>query len=143
MYDYREAMAEDIRAYIVENDIDVTTENREEVENNLQEELWVTDGITGNASGSYTFSRRMAQEYVMDNIDILDEACSDFGTEYSTIGEKFLAEDWEWMDVTIRCYLLYSVLAEVLDELEHEPEEQEDDTDYNWETHSAADLQKD
>ena len=25
MYDYREAMAEDIRTYIVENDIDVTT----------------------------------------------------------------------------------------------------------------------
>lgn len=143
MYDYREAMAEDIRAYIVENDIDVTTENREEVENNLQEELWIADGITGNASGSYTFSRRMAQEYAMDNIDILDEACSEFGTEYSTIGEKFLTEDWEWMDVTIRCYLLYSVLGEVLDELEHEPEEQEDDTDYNWETHSAADLQKD
>lgn len=141
MYDYRETMAEDIRAYIVDNDIDVTTENREEVENNLQEELWIADGITGNANGSYTFSRRMAQEYVMDNIDILDEACSEFGTEYSTIGEKFLAEDWEWMDVTIRCYLLYSVLGEVLDELEHEPEEQEDGTDYNWETHSAADLQ--
>lgn len=141
MYDYREAMKEDIRAYIVENDIDVTTENREEVENNLQEDLCIADGITGNASGSYTFSRRMAQEYVMDNIDILDEACSDFGTEHSTIGKKFLAEDWEWMDVTIRCHLLYSVLAEVLDELEHEPEEQENDTDYNWETHSAADLQ--
>lgn len=84
MYDYREAMAEDIRTYIVENDIDVTTENREEVESNLQEELWVTDGVTGNASGSYTFSRRMAQEYVMDNIDILDEACSEFGTRWNT-----------------------------------------------------------
>ena len=138
MYDYREAMAEDIRTYIVESDINVTTENREEVESNLQEELWVTDGVTGNASGSYTFSRRMAQEYVMDNIDILDEACSEFGTEYSTVGQKLLAEDWEWFDVTIRCYLLYSVLAEVLDEMEHEPEEQEDDTEYNWETHSAA-----
>lgn len=124
MYDYREAMAQDIRAYVVENGIDVTTENRQEIEEELSETLWLEDSVTGNASGSYTFNRWTAQEYVVDNIDLLGEACKEFGLDDSTVGDKFLSEDWEYFDVTIRCYLLYSVLNEVLGNLERDPDEE-------------------
>lgn len=140
MYSYTEAIKDDIRDYIENEGIEVTTDNREEIEEKLYEDLWTTDSATGNASGSYTFSRRMAQEYVMDNIGLLEEAANEFGIGNDTIGRKLLEEDWEYFDVTIRCSLLGGCLSEVLDELEHEPEEQ-DDTEYNWETHTAAELQ--
>ena len=43
--------------------------------------------------------------------------CDEFGTSASDIGEKFLDEDWEYFDVSIRCYLLGQAISEVLDEL--------------------------
>lgn len=73
--------------------------------------------MTGNASGSYTFNRWKAQEYVMDNIDLLAEMCSEFGIDNAEIGEKFLEEEWEWMDVSIRSYLLGKAISEALYEL--------------------------
>lgn len=119
MYDYLEAMKEDVKAYILE-DITANSQyaDRNELENALNDDLWAIDSVTGNASGSYTFNRWKAQEYVMDNIDLLAEMCSEFGTDNATIGEKFLNEEWEWMDVSIRCYLLGQAISAALDELE-------------------------
>ena len=118
MYDYLEAMKEDIKTYILE-DINVNSQysNMAELENALNDDLWTVDSVTGNASGSYTFNRYKAQEYVMDNMELLVEMCSEFGIDNATIGEKFLEEDWEWMDVSIRCYLLRQAISEALNEL--------------------------
>ena len=118
MYDYLEAMKEDIKTYILE-DINVNSQysNMAELENALNDDLWTVDSVTGNASGSYTFNRYKAQEYVMDNMELLVEMCSEFGIDNATIGEKFLEEDWEWMDVSIRCYLLGQAISEALNEL--------------------------
>ena len=66
----------------------------------------------------YTFNRWTAREYVTDNKDLLREALQEFCTDAQTIGEKFLDEEWEYFDVTIRCYLLYNMISEVLDEME-------------------------
>lgn len=55
-YDYLENVKEDVRNYIEENKIVVTSSNREEVEQELNDTLFVNDSVTGNASGSYTFS---------------------------------------------------------------------------------------
>lgn len=54
MYDYREAMTEDVKEWIKEN-VDLTewTEDREGLEQQLNDDLWTEDSITGNASGSY------------------------------------------------------------------------------------------
>ena len=52
--------------------------------------------------------------------------CNEFGIEAETIGQKFLDEEWEWMDVSIRCYLLDQAISEALDEIEEELEEEED-----------------
>ena len=63
-------------------------------------------------------------------MDELQEAVNEFGIDSETIGEKFLESDWEYFDVTIRCYLLGQAIAAVLDDLEEdgafEEEEEED-----------------
>lgn len=113
MYDYREAIRNDIREYI--NDEITLTDyaDRDELEEYLQDELWTVDGVTGNASGSYTFNAWKAEEYLCHNLDLLREALDEFGGD----ALKML-ESPEAADVTIRCYLLAECIAEVLDEME-------------------------
>lgn len=122
MYDYREAMKEDIKEYLKDNysseELKELLEDHEAFKETLNDDLWVTDSVTGNASGSYTFNCLKAQEYVIDNIELLHDAAQEFCEDAATIGEKFLDEEWEWFDVTIRCYLLNSIISEVLDEME-------------------------
>lgn len=140
MYNYLEAMQEDIREYIAEN---YTTEEaaeklvelatRDEWEQELHDALWICDSVTGNASGSYTFNSYKAREYVLDNDEILREALQEFCEEADTIAEKFLDGEWEWMDVTIRCYLLGQAIREALDELESELEEKIEEVEHNKE----------
>lgn len=122
MYNYLEAMKNDITEYI--NNINLADyADRDELESYLNDELFTEDSVTGNASGSYTFSRAQAQEYVADNIDLLKDACEEFGTDAASVGEWFLSEDWEKMDVTIRCYLLGQAIGEALDDMGDELEE--------------------
>lgn len=120
MYNYLEAMKSDIKDYI-KNEVNTANySDREELENDLNDTLWTVDSVTGNASGSYTFNCADAKEYVTDNIDLLAEACKEFGVNNETVGEKFFAEDWEYFDVTIRCYLLNQAISEALDEIDLE-----------------------
>ena len=51
-------------------------------------------------------------------MDLLEEMCGEFGIDNETIGKKFLEGAWEWMDVSIRCYLLGQAISEALDEME-------------------------
>lgn len=129
MYNYLEAMKEDVKEY-VKNDAELTSEdllyNRSNLEEKLHDDLWTCDSVTGNASGSYTFNREQAKAYVLDNMDLLQEMCSEFGTDVETIGQKFLNDEWEWMDVSIRCYLLGNAISEALDEIEEETESEEE-----------------
>lgn len=106
-YDYRKALRADIKDYIKENGAgDYET---------LYDELWTADGVTGNASGSYTFSRAEAKKYVKANIDLAIEALKEFGYDLEHFAEKVEDEEWEYLDVTIRCYLLGEVLADCID----------------------------
>ena len=121
-YNYCEEIKKDITTYIKDN---YTTkeqlenlENREEWEQKLNDDLWVEDSVTGNASGSYTFNRCQAREYVVEWLDVLKDALDDFGTPSETIANNFLNEEWEYFDVTIRCYLLGGAIVHALDELE-------------------------
>lgn len=125
-YNYLEAMKEDIKEYIENNSelsIDDLIYNRSDLEEKLNEDLWVYDGVTGNASGSYTFNSYKAKEYVLDNMDLLETMCNEFCVDEKTIGRKFLDGSWEWMDVSIRCYLLGQAISEVLDDIENEQED--------------------
>ena len=131
MYDYLEQVTADVRDY-VEQEVDLSkwAGDQDGLEEKLNDDLWTCDSVTGNSSGSYTFNRVQAQIYVLDGMDELQEAVNEFGIDSETIGEKFLESDWEYFDVTIRCYLLGQAIAAVLDDLEEdgafEEEEEED-----------------
>ena len=123
-YDYRQAVMDDIKQYIEDHDIKVTTSTRDELQDELYDDLFISDSVTGNASGSYTFNAWQAEENLCHNLDLLKEACNEFGSQCDIL------ESAESCDVTIRCYLLSECLAEVLDELEEDDEEEpEDDED--------------
>lgn len=128
MYDYLEQVTADVRDY-VEQEIDLTewAGDRDGLEEKLNDDLWTCDSVTGNGSGSYTFNRVQAQIYVLDGMDELQEAVNEFGIDSETIGEKFLESDWEYFDVTIRCYLLGQAIAAVLDDLEEDGAFEEED----------------
>lgn len=120
-YNYYEAVKEDVRNYIEENGIKVTTNNRDEVEERLNDEFWTADSVTGNGSGSYTFSTWQAEENLCHNLELLAEACEEFDNDAA----KMLADGAEACDVTIRCYLLGQAISAVLDDVETDEEEEE------------------
>lgn len=115
-YDYREAVkrdvkeelecnyAEELESYI-NGDLD-----RENFIDILDEGMSVCDGVTGNASGSYTFNAYQAEENICHNLDLLGEA---LGSDMDV-----LRSGAEVCDVTIRCYLLRGCIEEVVDEYE-------------------------
>ena len=112
-YDYEEAMYNDIEQWLTDNEYQIDFSDFSDVEDfeqYLDETLWVEDSVTGNASGSYTFNRNEARDYVLANMGLLKEAYTEF-CQMDSLGEQFINEDWESMDVTIRCYLLSSVIA--------------------------------
>jgi len=121
---YIESVKDDVREWIRDNvDLEEYKGNREGLEEKLNDELFCEDAVTGNASGSYTFSSYQAEQNLVGNWDLLMEALEEFGeTEINPI-EKGA----EWCDVTIRCYLLGQAISEVLDELEESSEFDEDE----------------
>lgn len=115
-YNYYEAVKEDIEEYI-KNEIDFSDyDSMEELEEHLNDVLWTCDSVTGNGSGSYTFSTWEAEENICHNLNLLEEALNEFGSESGYLLDKGA----EAADVTIRCYLLGSTISEVLEELEEE-----------------------
>ena len=129
MYDYREAVKDDVLEYI-NNEINFEDfDTFEELEEHLNEVLFTEDSVTGNASGSYTFSTYEAEENICHNMDLLQEALSEFGDTEALVMDF----DAEKADVTIRCYLLGECIAAALEEIEddfneaHEDEEDEEE----------------
>ena len=120
MYDYLEAVKEDVKNYI---DDEITLSNysdKDEFGRYLEDILWTEDSVTGNASGSYTFSRWEAEENLCHNWDILEEIAEDWGTA----SLDFFSP--ESLDVTIRCYFLNNAISGVLDDMEDNGELPED-----------------
>lgn len=124
-YNYLEAVTADVLNYIDENNITVTSENRDEIEQQLNDDLFVCDSVTGNASGSYTFSTWQAEENICHNFDLLAEACKKFCSDAA----KLLNDGAKACDVAIRCYLLGQAISAALDEVETEEEEEEPEED--------------
>ena len=128
MYNYLDAMKEDVLTAIRENYTLSDYENREELEDRLNEDLWIDDAVTGNASGSYTFNAARAAEYVQeDGEDYVKELIDEFGLDAETVANHLF--DYEYWDVSIRCYLLGQAIAAALDEIEEgfEPDEEEEE----------------
>lgn len=111
-YNYLSAVKEDVKDYINYNNITINDDNREEIEQELNDKLFCEDSVTGNASGSYTFNTWDAEENLCHNWDLLSEALSEFSCDVT-----YLERGAEACDVTIRCYLLPQAISEVIDEI--------------------------
>lgn len=123
-YDYREAVTEDIKDYVRDNYKGCSRPDRDK----LYDTLFCEDGVTGNGSGSYFFSTHKSMLAVTGNMSLLKEACSEFGC-MEELGEKLADEEWEWADVTIRCYMLAQCIGDALDSLDDEGFFDDDDDD--------------
>ena len=110
-YNYKKAVKDDIKKYIDENINLADYADTDELQEYLQDTLWAEDSVTGNAFGSYTCNTYEAEENIAHNWDLLQEALEEFGQSDINVLEKGA----EWADVTIRCYLLFECIAEVLE----------------------------
>lgn len=108
-YNYKEEIETDIVDYLNEN-YDIKHIN-EELYEELYEELLIEDSITGNASGSYWCNAWKAELALLGNLDLLEEVRQEYGYECLDMSNP------EALDVSIRCYLLPSILSKVLEEL--------------------------
>lgn len=106
-YNYYEAVKRDVKDVIGEYNIDYS-QDIATTYSELYDELWTNDSVTGNGSWSYTFNRYQAEEYLAHNLSLAEEALDYFDSEIKL--------DAEYLDVTIRCYLLANALKEVLEE---------------------------
>ena len=115
-YNYLEELKSDVKNYINEVASDyMDCEDMDELRDSLYDNLWDEDSVTGNGSGSYTFNKEKAKEYVSDNMDLMVEAYKDLDSIESLV-DDLEALDFETIDVTIRCYLLSQALDEVLED---------------------------
>ena len=114
IYNYKEAMYEDIVTHVKENYTlaEIKNADREELAEKIYEACWIDDSVTGNASGSYFCNSYKAEEALCHNLDLLTEACEYFGSDID-----ILKSGAEACDVTIRCYLLGIIIEEVLDDI--------------------------
>ena len=118
-YDYRYQVYSDVKDYARNHYFTITGDQDQDRED-LYEQTWAEDSVTGNASGSYFCNAWRAGECLLGNWELLAEACDAFGTD---LGEA-IRQGEEFCDVTIRCYVLGEAVARVIGELY---EDREDD----------------
>lgn len=112
-YDYEDAVFNDAKEAILEyidyhKDEGDLPDDIEDMRDDLNDVLWTEDSVTGNVSGSYTFSRIMAELYLIGNSDLYEDALEDFGGEFNPEPEN--------RDVTIRCHLLGGAIDKALED---------------------------
>lgn len=118
IYDYHQAVLDDVIEVIWQEEPWKECNDRDELSDKLNDELWLYDSVTGNGSGSYTFSRAKAEECVRGNNDLIREMVEEFGIDREEMADRFMDGDWEWFDVSIRCYLLGWAIHYALDLLQ-------------------------
>jgi hypothetical protein len=128
-YNYDEAIKNDIYEWLEENGEFYEHEDGTITYDDVYDDMFVADSVTGNGSGSYTFSRWKAEEHICHNLELLKDAIEALGGDYEMAMKS--AED---ADVTIRCYMLSQYLQEGIDkynEEHHREVVEEDDEEDN------------
>lgn len=110
-YDYREVLKQDVLNLLKQEGRTTKTISQED----LFELCFNSDNVTGNASGSYFFNAYKAEEAISHNLDLIGDAFTEFGLE-----PKELKRGPEFIDVTIRCYLLGEIIVEIYEENEND-----------------------
>lgn len=116
MYNYIEEMRSGIKDYLRQNYENHKDEKGKYVFkkselDRLRDEVFISDTVTWNASGSYVFNSYKAEENLCHNLNLLLDSCHEFGFD---VGEA-IEKDAEHCDVLIRCYLVDSVLFDVIE----------------------------
>lgn len=111
-YDYRAHMIEDIKNYIIEQELDWRNEPY------LYDTLWEEDKITGNNHAFYD-TEENCREYVATNLDIYFDAARRFDCFPNGYTAWTYTNPAQHMDTTIRCYLLDECLEKAIEELEN------------------------
>lgn len=114
MYNYYENVKNDVANYINKNKDYFKATDLEELEEELNDQCWSSDSVTGNASGSYTFNTYEAEKNLNGNWDLLQEVLEEFG--YSDVNP--IKKSAEWCDVIIRCYILSQAISSLLEQME-------------------------
>lgn len=128
-YDYIEHMTADVIDAIRERytDDEIRTrmdDDRDELAQELNDDLWIDDSVTGNGSGSYYFNAWRAEDAIAHNWDLIADMIDEFDAA------DILRQGPEAIDVSIRCYLLGQAIDAALDQLDDEiPEAEEADED--------------
>lgn len=124
-YNYLEAVKDDVETWLVDNSSqfeEIKDNNKidgvidwDGVKDDLNETLWNEDSITGNGSGSYTFNREKAREYVFDDgLQYLEDLVDEGWLTYESIGKDVTNYDFESLDIALRCYFLSQAIEEVI-----------------------------
>ena len=121
-YDYRRAITDDIKDWIV-NETDIIengyTSNNEEIYDWIYDEVFDNDSITGNGAYYYNTEEKCS-EYLSGNFDLLYDAIHAFCVDdeinilINHYEDKSLAR---YFDCTIRCYLLMDCIYTAMQEL--------------------------
>jgi len=137
-YDYLEHMTADVIDAIRERytDDEIRSrldDDRDELAQDLNDDLWTDDSVTGNASGSYYCNAWRAEDAIAHNWDLIADMIDEFDAA------DVLRKGPEAIDVSIRCYLLSQAIDAALDQLDDEiPEAEEIDEDDG--TNDADDI---
>ena len=115
-YDYLSAVINDVKAAIE----DLGEEEKNELagldedgkKEYLNDLLFDNDRVTGNASGSYTFSAWKAEENLCHNGDLIEETAECFGYSLNDLANLGA----EGVDVAVRCYVLPEAIRRALEE---------------------------
>lgn len=115
-YNYLEAVTNDAKAAIFKNLNNWDFTDGGELQEKAEDELWMSDSVTGNASNSYTPNAWQAEENLCHNMDLLEDACDNCGLDIGDVVERGA----KYCDVIIRCYLLPQAIGIAVNEMEKE-----------------------
>lgn len=104
-YDYFENVKSDVMDFLEEN-YDHALDDREA--RDAYDNAFVSDSVTGNASGSFYCNSWKAECALCHNSDLVADAYNEFGGK--------MHRDAESQDVTVRCYVLDQVFWDVVKE---------------------------
>lgn len=125
-YDYYDAVKEDVLNAIEEYDelLPREDEDRTDYEGRLTDALWASE-VTGNGPYAYYYSdKEDAIAAVMGNLDLCSEAYLEFGVDEDAVA--FMSDICS-ADVTIRCYILPSVIHNIIEEKSWFNDDEEED----------------
>ena len=124
-YNYLEAVKDDVETWLVDNSSqfeEIKDNNKidgvidwDGVKEDLNDILWNEDSITGNGSGSYTYNRKKARDYLFDDgLQYLEDLVDEGWLTYESIGKDITNYNFESLDVSLRCYFLSQAIEEVI-----------------------------